>query len=301
MSYSCELIMNENDKLKVSDLDKSALNIFEYLKIHHDVQAIKINILKQDGDEENIFSLFDLDKNYLEFSLDFPQNIDTKVIFVFLVTNENEKNKLIEQLDKIKISLNIFSQSLYNKYIEKAIKDLSLIDSITGTYNRTYLNNYVSNLLSLSNREQKKVAFIKIGIDQFKAVIDEFDYEIGDKVLKALANSLKNSIRESDIVIKISNDEFLVILLNILSNTNAIMIAEKLINNFSKESIVVEEDTKQILMKTICGGISIFPDNATTIDEIIKKSDIALYEARNRGRGKVFLFNDKETNKIDLF
>lgn len=301
MSYSCELIMNENDKLKVSDLDKSALNIFEYLKIHHDVQAIKINILKQDGDEENIFSLFDLDKNYLEFSLDFPQNIDTKVIFVFLVINENEKNKLIEQLDKIKISLNIFSQSLYNKYIEKAIKDLSLIDSVTGTYNRTYLNNYVSNLLSLSNREQKKVAFIKIGIDQFKAIIDEFDYEIGDKVLKALANSLKNSIRESDIVIKISNDEFLVILLNILSNTNAIMIAEKLINNFSKESVVVEEDTKQILMKTICGGISIFPDNATTIDEIIKKSDIALYEARNRGRGKVFLFNDKETNKIDLF
>lgn len=301
MSYSCELIMNENDKLKVSDLDKSALNIFEYLKIHHDVQAIKINILKQDGDEENIFSLFDLDKNYLEFSLDFPQNIDTKVIFVFLVINENEKNKLIEQSDKIKISLNIFSQSLYNKYIEKAIKDLSLIDSVTGTYNRTYLNNYVSNLLSLSNREQKKVAFIKIGIDQFKAVIDEFDYEIGDKVLKALANSLKNSIRESDIVIKISNDEFLVILLNILSNTNAIMIAEKLINNFSKESVVVEEDTKQILMKTICGGISIFPDNATTIDEIIKKSDIALYEARNRGRGKVFLFNDKETNKIDLF
>lgn len=301
MSYSCELIMNENDKLKVSDLDKSALNIFEYLKIHHDVQAIKINILKQDGDEENIFSLFDLDKNYLEFSLDFPQNIDTKVIFVFLVINENEKNKLIEQSDKIKISLNIFSQSLYNKYIEKAIKDLSLIDSVTGTYNRTYLNNYVSNLLSLSNREQKKVAFIKIGIDQFKAIIDEFDYEIGDKVLKALANSLKNSIRESDIVIKISNDEFLVILLNILSNTNAIMIAEKLINNFSKESVVVEEDTKQILMKTICGGISIFPDNATTIDEIIKKSDIALYEARNRGRGKVFLFNDKETNKIDLF
>ncbi|QKF73350.1 diguanylate cyclase [Aliarcobacter faecis] len=301
MSYSCELIMNENDKLKVSDLDKSALNIFEYLKIHHDVQAIKINILKQDGDEENIFSLFDLDKNYLEFSLDFPQNIDTKVIFIFLVANENEKNKLIEQSDKIKISLNIFSQSLYNKYIEKAIKDLSLIDSVTGTYNRTYLNNYVSNLLSLSNREQKKVAFIKIGIDQFKAVIDEFDYEIGDKVLKALANSLKNSIRESDIVIKISNDEFLVILLNILSNTNAIMIAEKLINNFSKESVVVEEDTKQILMKTICGGISIFPDNATTIDEIIKKSDIALYEARNRGRGKVFLFNDKETNKIDLF
>lgn len=124
---------------------------------------------------------------------------------------------------------------------------------------------------------------------------------MGDKVLKALADSLKNSLRESDIVIKISNDEFLVILLNILSDTNAVMIAEKLISNFSNEKVLVNEDSQQVLMKTICGGISIFPDNATTIDEIIKKSDIALYEARNKGRNKVFLFNDEETNKIELF
>lgn len=131
------------------------------------------------------------------------------------------------------MALQVFSQSLYSKYIEKAINNLTLIDPITGSYNRNYLNNYVRNLLSLSTREEKKIAFVKIGIDQFKAVIDEFDYEMGDKVLKALADSLKNSLRESDIVIKISNDEFLVILLNILSDTNAVMIAEKLISNFT--------------------------------------------------------------------
>lgn len=199
------------------------------------------------------------------------------------------------------MALQVFSQSLYSKYIEKAINNLTLIDPITGSYNRNYLNNYVRNLLSLSTREDKKIAFVKIGIDHFKAVIDEFDYEMGDKVLKALADSLKNSLRESDIVIKISNDEFLVILLNILSDTNAVMIAEKLISNFSNEKVLVNEDSQQVLMKTICGGISIFPDNATTIDEIIKKSDIALYEARNKGRNKVFLFNDEETNKIELF
>lgn len=300
MQYSCELIINENDKLKVSDLDKSALNIFEYLKLHHNINAIKIDISKKDI-KENIFSLFDLDTNYIEFSMEFSQNIDTKIIFIFLLRDENEKELVLQDFDKIKMSLNLFSQSLYNKYMEKTINDLSLIDPVTGSYNRTYLNNYVSNLLSLSNREQKKVAFIKIGIDHFKAVLDEFDYEVGDKVLKALANSLKSSVRESDIVIKISNDEFLVILLNVLSDTNAVMIAEKLISNFSKESVIVNESNKQTLMKTICGGISIFPDNATTIEEIIKKSDIALYEARNRGRGKVFLFNDEETNKIDLF
>ena len=77
----------------------------------------------------------------------------------------------------------IFSNLLCNNYIEKAINNLTLIDPITGSYNRNYLNNYVRNLLSLSTRREK-IAFVKIGIDQFKAVIDEFDYEMGDKVLK---------------------------------------------------------------------------------------------------------------------
>ena len=300
MQYSCELIMSENNKLKISDLDKSALNIFEYLNIHHGVNAIKIDVYKEDK-KENIFSFFDEEADYLKISLDFYESINTIIRFTFLLNNENEAKDLSEHLENIKMALQVFSQSLYNKYIEKAINDLTLIDPITGSYNRNYLNNYVRNLLSLSTREEKKIAFVKIGIDQFKAVIDEFDYEMGDKVLKALADSLKNSLRESDIVIKISNDEFLVILLNILSDTNAVMIAEKLISNFSNEKVLVNEDSQQVLMKTICGGISIFPDNATTIDEIIKKSDIALYEARNKGRNKVFLFNDEETNKIELF
>jgi len=300
MQYSCELIMSENNKLKISDLDKSALNIFEYLNIHHGVNAIKIDVYKEDK-KENIFSFFDEEADYLKISLDFYESINTIIRFTFLLNNENEAKDLSEHLENIKMALQVFSQSLYNKYIEKAINDLTLIDPITGSYNRNYLNNYVRNLLSLSTREDKKIAFVKIGIDHFKAVIDEFDYEMGDKVLKALADSLKNSLRESDIVIKISNDEFLVILLNILSDTNAVMIAEKLISNFSNEKVLVNEDSQQVLMKTICGGISIFPDNATTIDEIIKKSDIALYEARNKGRNKVFLFNDEETNKIELF
>ena len=61
------------------------------------------------------------------------------------------------------------------------------------------MDNYAHNLLSISNREQKKNPFVKVGIDQFKAVIDEFDYEVGDKVLKSLANTLKANYRDSDL------------------------------------------------------------------------------------------------------
>ncbi len=300
MNLSCETIINENEKLKLSDLEKSCLNIFDYLNLHHKIETLKIDIKKNDK-IENLFSCSNPQINYFINTLEFKQSCDTEIIFSFLSKTEEEFNSIKENLNFIKLSLQIFSQSLYNKYMEKTLSEMSLVDHVTGSYNRCYLNNYVGNLLSLSNREQKKIAFVKIAIDQFKAVIDEFDYEIGDKVLKALAQTLKNSVRESDIVIKISNDEFLVILLNIINENNAILITEKLINNFSKEKVVINEETKQVLMKTICGGISIYPDNATTIEEIIKKSDIALYEAKNRGRGQVFLFNEEDTNKIDFF
>lgn len=300
MNLSCETIINENEKLKLSDLEKSCLNIFDYLNLHHKIEFLKIDIKKNEK-IENLFSSCNIQTDYFINTLDFKQNCDTEIIFSFLSKTQEEYESIKENLNFIKLSLQIFSQSLYNKYMEKTLSEMSLVDHVTGSYNRCYLNNYVGNLLSLSNREQKKIAFVKIAIDQFKAVIDEFDYEIGDKVLKALAQTLKNSVRESDIVIKISNDEFLVILLNIINENNAILITEKLINNFSKEKVVINEETKQVLMKTICGGISIYPDNATTIEEIIKKSDIALYEAKNRGRGQVFLFNEEDTNKIDFF
>ena len=300
MNLSCEKIILENEKLKLTDLEKSCLNIYEYLKLHHHVDFLSIDIKKNDL-LENIFSHDNGLLNYLINTLSFKENASTDIIFSFLSKDKENFEVIKNDLKTIKMSLQIFSQSLFNKYMEKILKEISLVDHLTGSYNRSYLDNYAHNLLSISNREQKKIAFIKVGIDQFKAVIDEFDYEVGDKVLKSLANSLKESIRDSDLVVKISNDEFLVILLNIINESNAIIISEKLIDNFSKEKIIVNNETKQALMKTICSGISIYPDNATSIEEIIKKSDIALYEAKNRGRSQVYLFNEDDTNKIDFF
>ena len=301
MNFSCETIINENEKLKLTDLDKSCLNILDYLKLHHNINFLQIDIQKND-DIQNLFLYKDENyKNYLINTLEFQQNCDTTIIFHFLSKDEDDFKSVQSHLASIQMSLLIFSQSLFNKFMEKTLNEMSLVDHLTGSYNRCYLDNYAANLLSISNREQKKIAFVKVSIDQFKAVIDEFDYEIGDKVLKVLAKTLKESVRESDLVIKISNDEFLVILLNIINENNAILISQKLINNFSKKEVVINEQSKQTLMKTICSGVSIYPDNATSLDEIIKKSDIALYEAKNRGRSQVFMFSEEDTNKIDFF
>jgi two-component system, cell cycle response regulator len=160
MNLSCETIISENEKLKLTDLEKSCLNIYDYLKLHHHINYLTIDI-KKDNHKENLFEHNDGDFDYLINTSTFKQNANTDVVFNFLSKDKEEFEKIKNDLTSIKMSLQIFSQSLFNKYMEKTINEMSLIDHITGSYNRHYLDNYASNLLSLSNREQKKIAFVK--------------------------------------------------------------------------------------------------------------------------------------------
>jgi len=98
-----------------------------------------------------------------------------------------------------------------------------------------------------------------------------------------------------------SEDEFLVILLNVINENNATIVTDKLINNFSERKVLVDENTNQTLKKTICVGMSIYPDDATNIDDAIKKADVALYEARNTGRSKYYKYSEESVNTIDFF
>ncbi|KLD97225.1 GGDEF domain-containing protein [Aliarcobacter butzleri] len=300
MNKSCEEVLAKSQQLRLLGLEDYSLNIFNYLNKNYQINFLKIYIKKQ-NDIENLFDNSKENENYLFNTLKFKQSNEYEVIFSLLFTTQKEFEDIKNRQDFIKLALEIFSQSLFSKYLEKVIEDISIIDSLTGNYNRHYLYHYIEPLFSLSNRKQEKIAFLRISIDHFKAVIDEFNYKVGDKVIKVLSKTIKSSIRDSDTVIRMTNDGHLIILPNITNSDNAVLVANKLIDKFSKEKIIVNENTKQTLMKTICVGITIYPDDGIDIDTIIRKSDIALYEAKNMGRSTVFVFNEEETNKVELF
>lgn len=300
MSKVYENIVNENEHLKlVRTLDEIFEEIQEYLKNEFKIADIAITLINlEEGIEETLYQSKEKLTENEHYIFELHQSNHNKIKIVVSTNDESfmNKNKFL-----INLALQAFSQTLYNKFLKNTLDDLTLIDSVTGLYNRHYLDNYSNKILSLASREEKNIGFIKVGIDQFKAVIDEFDYIVGDKVLKTLSKVLKQSVRTSDIVIKIDADEFLVILMNIVKEDNAIMIAEKFISKFAQESTVVNEQTQQKLKKSICCGVAIFPEDASSIEEIVRKSDIALYEARNLGRSKVFKYTQEDTNTIDFF
>lgn len=155
--------------------------------------------------------------------------------------------------------------------------------------------------MHLFHETEDSITFLMIGVDRFKAVIDEFDYDIGDKVLVELARIIHSNIKSHDIVARLTGDEFLVALLHMKDPSGAVNIAQKIIDDFAQKDIIVDEDSYQILRKTVCVGIASYPHDGEDIDAVIKNADKFLEEAKNKGRSQYAIYKKEEESQIDLF
>ena len=285
--------------LIVEDIYEELRNwLYGVYKIHN----IKITITNVDGCD----LIFHNGKEYdtdselsLNFSIDI--NDESSIMFSFLCDNEEHFKELDEKYIYLNTIFYLITPLINTTFLEEKVKDTSVKDPVTGLYNRKYLLEHLEKMLPLARREQKKVAFLMVGIDHFKAVIDEFDYEIGDKVLIELASTLQEAIRTSDIVIRLDADEFLVVLANVQNKDSAVSVAQKLVESFGNRGVDVNSYTGQTLKKTVCIGISMYPEDSTSIDQILKNADISLYEARNNGRSQVLVFSKDQESSVDLF
>jgi diguanylate cyclase (GGDEF)-like protein len=131
-------------------------------------------------------------------------------------------------------------------------------------------------------------------------VVDEFDYDIGDKVLVKLAEVLQKNIRESDLVVRLESDEFLVALVGLTNQEDSLLVAQKLIDAFATSEVQVSQQG-HVLKKTICVGVTHHDNEVKSVDEILKNADISLYEARNLGRSKIKEFFPDKVECVDLF
>lgn len=169
---------------------------------------------------------------------------------------------------------------------DQELIEYATLDSLTKTLNRRTFNEKADILLKYHERNMQSISVLFVDIDYFKVVNDTFGHDFGDEVLIELADILKLSCRESDLVTRYGGEEFVVI----LSNTNsegAIKVIDR-INTYIKETTLSSDDFKY----TISVGIySIVPDGSS-INEYIIKSDKAMYEAKKRGRNQYVDYNE---------
>ncbi len=218
-----------------------------------------------------------------------------------LITQEQYLELLKNQLQ---IYFNIAGIVSNNISILETYKNMAITDPLTNLYNRRYLIETLTTLIYISERSNSKIAILMIDIDNFKNFNDEYGHETGDEVLKAIAKTLKMSIRRSDIVGRFGGEEFIIILPN-TNKEQAYLVAEKIRKNV-EDLDYNNFNLKNIPKITISIGLSIYPMHGYSHYHLIRKADEALYQAKKTGKNKTIIaeilpYDSTENNQKDIF
>ncbi|MBF8270088.1 MAG: diguanylate cyclase/phosphodiesterase (GGDEF & EAL domain) with PAS/PAC sensor [Gammaproteobacteria bacterium] len=226
--------------------------------------------------------LFDSQGNYAGIL-----GIDIDVSTFFLVRNRVIIDTAITSLIALILSVIVGFLRYRNRKYKQDIRNLeySLIftDTLTGIFNRRYYNELIQNEWVRYKRYKTRYSIAILDIDYFKMVNDNHGHVAGDKVLVYFVEQIKNGIRDTDALVRIGGEEFLIFMPN-TDEAEAVNLSKRINNRIATNSVTVDENTISI---TFSAGLSSVHEMDESYDETYKRADIALYHAKQSGRNKV--------------
>ena len=162
-------------------------------------------------------------------------------------------------------------------------------DGLTGLPNRSYLEGRLHQAMVSARGQGKPIAVCCIDLDHFKKINDNLGHEVGDACFKVAGDRLKAMVREEDILVRNIGDEFILALTDLAGISDAIAICNRLLKDLSAPMLV----DGHALTLTATIGISVFPDHGETSDLLLRNADMALVEAKRRGRGQVQVYSPR--------
>jgi diguanylate cyclase (GGDEF)-like protein len=168
------------------------------------------------------------------------------------------------------------------------LRHLAHHDPLTGLPNRTYLVDRLAQALGVARHEDKRIAILYLDLDHFKQVNDTLGHAIGDELLRAAATRLSAAVRAGDTLARLGGDEFAVVQVDIVTPTDCEALARRL--------IAVLEPAIELEGRTFQVGVSIGialsdPQGATTVQQLMRNADIALYRVKDGGGGGWSVFD----------
>ena len=160
-------------------------------------------------------------------------------------------------------------------------------DGLTSLPNRAMLQDRMHQAISRARRSGVRVAALFIDLDRFKEVNDTLGHRIGDELLREIAERLKRTLRESDFLVRLSGDEFMVVLEQLADLEPARMVATKILDEIRKPTSIEGHE----IHVSASIGISLVPDDANDVESLLKNSDMAMYRAKELGKNAFQFFS----------
>jgi diguanylate cyclase (GGDEF)-like protein/PAS domain S-box-containing protein len=173
------------------------------------------------------------------------------------------------------------------KRTEETIRRHAYYDPLTGLPNRRLFDDRLGLELKKANRADLPIALLFIDLDHFKEVNDKLGHEAGDSLLLEAARRIRACVRESDTVARLSGDEFTVILSELPDTRHTDYVAQKIVTKLA----IPYHINGEIVHVSASIGISMFPDDANDISALMKNADLAMYDAKSKGRNRFSHFN----------
>jgi diguanylate cyclase (GGDEF)-like protein len=204
---------------------------------------------------------------------------------------------LVSQISKLKQEL------ASQKEAEQQIRYLAYYDSLTKLPNRQFFKELLEHAIAYADRHELTMAILFLDLDNFKRINDTLGHDKGDKLLRAVTKKLVNLIRNSDyvargdepaenIMSRLGGDEFILLVQNLIHPKEAYQVASRILNAISEPFVL---DDREIFITTSV-GISLYPNDGTTVDELLKNADIAMYHAKSKGRNNCQFYSKSMTS-----
>ena len=222
--------------------------------------------------------------------------VDKKMIAYLIIYTESDYiDTLLVEYDYAKFMLGIillllFIFSIYVTITQTKLEAMAHYDKLTNLPNRAFFYAELEIDLKRVKRKGENLAILFIDLDGFKAVNDTFGHDAGDELLIQVSHRLKQAIREDDIVGRVGGDEFIMLLSEITSQKDAILVAKKIVASIGKEFHL----SNSVVQIGASIGIATYPDHAKDADALIKCADSAMYVAKNNGKNNYHLYDENQ-------
>ncbi len=172
------------------------------------------------------------------------------------------------------------------RLVEQSLRHVTTHDALTNLPNRLLLLDRIKQSLPSAERHNNLLAVATIALDNFQSINNSLGHQVGDKVLKIVAQRLSQCLREGDTIARVGGDEFVASLPDIHSNVNLFQIAKKMLSIIS---VPIESEGRELHL-TASIGIALYPEHGSDAETLVRKADMAMHSAKRLGRNRHQMF-----------